>query len=299
MDYVQQNKGTLSTILFFILFIVLIYIAYKFLYPARASNEVTLLSGEADAKKPVATSGQVPTIYTGGDFTLGFWIYIDDFNYLASRSKFLFALSPEHITNTTKSPLVGLLTPLNNGLMVRAHTAKSSTAPTAASTPTATAAPDITVEANLQAVLSQQSSMNMFQDSLSEPCDVKEVPLQRWVYITIVSSGRVMDVYLDGKLTRSCVLDNVVHIPRSPLKLRLGENGGFGGRYSKVQMWGTQLTPDVIYGLYMMGPTTQNYDLLKNLGNLFKLDVTFAAPGTSQLVQATSPQYSTALISRY
>lgn len=306
------NGGIISTVLFLVIFIGLIYAAYKFLYPARAANHVVLLSGEADARKPVSLSGSVPTIHTGGDFTLSFWIYIDDFNYLASRSKLLFALSPENITTTTRSPLVGMLTPLTNGLMVRAHTTKSSTAPQPATSATAAAAPDITVEGNLQAVLGQHSSMTMFQDSIGEPCDVKEIPLQRWVCITIVSSGRVMDVYIDGKLTRSCILDNVVNVPRSPLKLRLGENGGFGGRYSSVQMWGSQLTPDVIYGLYMMGPSTQKYDPLKSLENLFNLNVTFMNSGssastststsTSQLLQQSQqqpPNQVMALISRF
>jgi hypothetical protein len=151
------------------------------------------------------------------------------------------------------------------------------------------AAPDVTVEANLQAVLSQQSSMTMFQDALGEPCDVKEVPLQRWVCITIVSSGRVLDVYLDGKLTRSCVLDNVVHVPRSPLKLRLGENGGFGGRYSSVQMWGSQLTPDAIYGLYMQGPTSQQHNIFTGLANLFDLNVTFTGSAPGQPVNTVAP----------
>jgi hypothetical protein len=290
--YVQQNKGMLSTVLFLALFIGLIYVVYTYLYPTRQAGHVTFLHGEADARKPVPIKGKVPAIYTGGDFTLSFWVYIDDYNYLASRSKFLFALSPEHITTTTKSPLVGLLTPLTNGLMVRAHTAKSGAAPApATSAPQATgvAAPDVTVEANLQAVLSQQSSMTMFQDALGEPCDVKEVPLQRWVCITIVSSGRVLDVYLDGKLTRSCVLDNVVHVPRSPLKLRLGENGGFGGRYSSVQMWGSQLTPDAIYGLYMQGPTSQQHNIFTGLANLFDLNVTFTGSAPGQPANTVAP----------
>jgi len=107
------------------------------------------------------------------------------------------------------------------------------------------------------------------------------VPLQRWVCITIVSSGRVMDIYMDGKLARSCVLDSVVSVPRGNLKLRLGEYGGFGGRYSSVQMWSQQLTPDVIYGIYMMGPTQTQHNIFTDVSKWLGINVSFtgSAPG--------------------
>jgi hypothetical protein len=167
--------------------------------------------------------------------------------------------------------------------MVRASTVKGG-APVPGATGqimTTSAGPDITVETNLQQLLTQQTSMAMFQSTVDAPCDVKEVPLQRWVNITIVSSGRVLDVYMDGKLSRSCVLDNVLNVPRGQLKLRLGESGGFGGRYSSVQMWSQQLTPDVIYGLYQMGPTQAQHDLFTSVAKYLNLNVSFtgSAPG--------------------
>jgi hypothetical protein len=87
---------------------------------------------------------------------------------------------------------------------------------------------------------------------------------------------------MDGKLSRSCVLDNVLEVPRSPLRLRLGESGGFGGRYSSVQMWSQQLTPDVIYGIYQMGPTQTQHDLFTEVGKYLNLNVSFRGPASGQ-----------------
>jgi hypothetical protein len=230
----------------------------------------------------------VPAIYTGGDFTLSFWIYIDDWNYKVSSSKFLFAISPENVTSTSVSPLVGVLTPLQNGLMVRASSVNSKSIPApGAAAATGSAAPDINTEANLQNLLNRQTSMSMFQSTVEAPCDVKEVPLQRWVNITIVSSGRVLDIYMDGKLSRSCVLDNVLHVPRGPLKLRLGENGGFGGRYSSVQMWNQQVTPDVIYGIYQMGPTQTQHDIFTQVARFLNINVSFTGSAPGQPIPST------------
>jgi len=283
-QFVQSNSSILSTVAFLAVLIMILYVVYTYLYPADDPSYSQFLKQEADARKPVRLmKSKVPAIYTGGDFTLSFWIYIDDWNYKVSSSKFLFAISPEHVTTTSVSPLVGILTPLQNGLMVRASTAGKHTPPAPGSLAVASgsATPDITVETNLQQLLNQQTSMAMFQSTVDTPCDIKEVPLQRWVNITIVSSGRVLDVYMDGKLSRSCVLDNVLHVPRGPLKIRLGENGGFGGRYSSVQMWNQQVTPDVIYGIYQMGPTQTQHDIFSQIAKYLNLNVSFtgSAPG--------------------
>jgi hypothetical protein len=279
-DTLRANSGWIGTVALVVLLIAILYVVYTYLYPADDPTYTQFLKGEADARKPVHVKGNVPAIYTGGDFTLSFWIYIDDWNYRASLSKFLFSIGPP--TATAQNVLVGVLPPLQNGLMIRAATTPSGgssgvTAPAAGSA----APPDITQEAQLSALMTQQTSTAMFQSSLDTPCDIKEVPLQRWVNITIVSSGRVLDVYMDGRLSRSCVLDSTVFVPRGPLALRLGAYGGFGGRYSAVQMWSQQLTPDVIYGIYMMGPTQTKHNVITDITKYLNLNVSFtgSAPG--------------------
>jgi len=290
---VKSNSGILSTVAFLGVLIAILYVVYTYLYPADDPTYTQFLKGEADARKPVnMKKTKVPAIYTGGDFTLSFWVYIDDWNYKTSSSKFLFAISPELVTLTSSSPLVGVLTPLQNGLMVRAATVGSNATPQPGSAPAAgSPVPDITTETNLQNLLNQQTSMAMFQSTVDTPCDIKEVPLQRWVCITIVSSGRVLDVYMDGKLGRSCVLDNVLNVPRGPLQLRLGGRQSFGGRYSSVQMWNQQLTPDLIYGIYQMGPTQTKNSVFTDLAKYLNLNVTFTGPAPGSTVTTTAPSF--------
>jgi hypothetical protein len=281
-EYVRQNSGWFGTIAAIILIVVILYVVYTYLYPGADPTFTRFLAGEADARQPVVVQGNVPAIYTGGDFTLSFWIYVDDWNYKAADNKFLFAISPAILSPDSRSPLVGVLTPLKNNMRISASTVRTQHGAPA----DAVSAPDITREKNLQDLLTHRTSFEMFQSTVGPDigdgsCDVNEVPLQRWVCVTIVSSGRVLDVYMDGKLQRSCVLDNVVHVPRGNLKLRLGESGGFGGRYSSVQMWNQQLTPDVIYGIYQMGPTQARHDIITDVTKFLNLNVTFtgSAPG--------------------
>ena len=286
-EFVQQNKSILSQVLLLAIIIGILYVVYSYLYPAADPTFAKLLTGEADARFVVPVKGKVPSIYTGGDFTLSFWVYIDDWNYKSANYKFLFALSPDPVASQTVSPLVGLLAPLQNNLIISANTVHGKPVPGAPAS--ASAQPDINTESGLQAILGGQTSMSMFQNTIETPCDVKEVPLQRWVNITIVSSGRVLDTYVDGKLSRSCVLDNVIQVPRRQLKLRLGENGGFGGRYSSVQMWGTQLTPDVIYGIYQMGPTQASADVFTTVAKWLNINVSFTEGSSGQNNAACGP----------
>lgn len=293
MDAVSgMVRDNLTMVIIFVIALLVIYAVYSYLYAPDDSTYVQFLRGEADARGPIVLNNwKAPTIYTGGDFTLSFWIFIDDWNYRASAYKFLFALSPAALGGS--NPLVGLLTPLQNGLMVRASTVNTGSTPAPGSSSSGVSGPDVTVEANLQNLLNQQTSMNMFSSTLDTPCDIKEVALQRWTNVTIVSSGRILDVYMDGKLARSCVLDNVVNVPRGTLKLRLGENGGFGGRYSSVQMWNQQLTPDVVYGIYQMGPTQDTHSIFTDLAKMLGINVTYLSSTGANSSPSCSPHATT------
>jgi len=86
-------------------------------------------------------------------------------------------------------------------------------------------------------------------------CDVMEIDLQRWINVTISVNGRIVDVYMDGKLIRSCVLSDLPLASQDkPQTLNLGGPQGFSGYFGKVQFNGSALSPDKIYSLYQAGP---------------------------------------------
>ena len=47
---------------------------------------------------------------------------------------------------------------------------------------------------------------------INHTCTVDNIPLQRWVNIIVSLNGRTMDVYINGKLTRTCVLPGVAKV---------------------------------------------------------------------------------------
>lgn len=86
----------------------------------------------------------------------------------------------------------------------------------------------------------------------NEGCDVRNIPLQKWVNIVYVLNNRTVDIYIDGKLERSCVLKGVPILGRG--RVRFAEEGGFYGQISKMQYFSRSLKPYEVGQIYSEGP---------------------------------------------
>ena len=290
----------IGTIVFIVFALILLYVIYSYIYPADDPTYVQFLQNEADARSVVPVSKRPPTIFTGSDFTISMWLYIDDWNYKVASPKFLFCIQDQNL----KIPIAAVLTPYKNNLVIGVDTVGSGSSPA------------LTNYATLIDLLTNKISMSMFDKggiegfdggalgsapiqpsppfpvapgSSENSVEVKDIPLQRWTCLTIVSSGTVLDVYIDGKLTRSTIFGNQLKVPRGPLSFRMGEFGGFGGRYSSAQMWNQQLTPDVIYGIYMMGPTQSQHNILTDISKYLNLNVSFTGSAPGQPIPTAAP----------
>jgi hypothetical protein len=85
-------------------------------------------------------------------------------------------------------------------------------------------------------------------------CDLPEVELQRWVCFGIVLNGRTVDVYLDGKLARSCVLPSFYTVNATGVNMKILQYGGFDGFLSNLYVHSVALNPEQMYRIYMNGP---------------------------------------------
>lgn len=90
-------------------------------------------------------------------------------------------------------------------------------------------------------------------DSLTS-CDVENIPLQKWVHLVYVLNNRSVDIYINGKLERTCILQGIpVNMQND--KLTVNYNNGFYGKMGKLQYFTSTLTPEEIAKLYISGPT--------------------------------------------
>jgi hypothetical protein len=100
------------------------------------------------------------------------------------------------------------------------------------------------------------AAQSVSNNSHNPVCDISDIDMQRWINITCVVSGRVVDVYYDGKLNRSCVLPGPVmgSSGNTPQYANTSLNGGFNGYLNSLFFAGNALTPDRIYAIYQAGP---------------------------------------------
>jgi len=59
---------------------------------------------------------------------------------------------------------------------------------------------------------SQSSSQTTIPKAIIHKCAISNFPLQAWVNLIISLYGRTLDVYVDGKLVRTCVLPGVAMV---------------------------------------------------------------------------------------
>jgi hypothetical protein len=89
------------------------------------------------------------------------------------------------------------------------------------------------------------------------PCDAPGIDLQRWTHVTVVLSGKITDVYMNGKLARSCIGASYFKVDASPIKINLLRYAKyFNGKIANLNLYTVALNPAQIYDMYTKGPTT-------------------------------------------
>ena len=161
-----------------------------------------------------------------GDYSYSFWMYVSNYNYRYGSDKAVLVRKGTEKGNYF--PYVGLAGSTND--------------------------------------LEVKVSYKQGQTTTVHPCNVNDIPLQKWIHIVVTVVGRTVDIYLDGKLVKTCVLpglpdltDNdqaAIHInPLNPENNEMGVDGekGFAGHLSKMEYYGRGLNPREVYERYRSG----------------------------------------------
>jgi len=171
------------------------------------------------------------------NFCYSVWFYIDDWNYRYGEEKVIFGRMESGTTNPC--PLVSLGAIQNN---VNVAMQVYGGMPASGST----SAPSTTTVSSTASTTSVSSSGDIHN------CGVSNVPIQKWVNLIISAYGRSLDVYIDGKLVRTCVLPGVAKIDPNA-NVYVTPNGGFSGWTSNLQYWPTSCDPQKAWNIYKKG----------------------------------------------
>ncbi len=248
-----QPARAVSSILFVVLALLALYYLYRFLFGASGLEGVDVMKGikPANPDKPYITrADSIPAIYEGGEYSLNFWVYINDYSLNRGMNKHILTLGGSSFLT-----LAVFLGPYKNSLNVRVHTATTGGAvptATAASPMPGTGPEDLSVKnlPNIFGTLQTESGLL----STTRPCDISSIDMQKWVQVTVILNNKTCDVFMDGKLARSCVLPTFYNVDRTGLTLNVCDYNGFGGFVSNVSAYNYALNPEQVWRMYMNGP---------------------------------------------
>ncbi len=233
LNYLKSvNRIVLILVGLFLLLVIgmIVYWVYRAVRRSRVGDDENpiLVSGAIDAADPTnSKSWNLPISSSSSSpnmsFTLSFWIYIADWYYRVDEPKAILikgGSSGDAVTGRDSAPGIWLAPDVNN-LVVATR------------------------------VLGKQKL---------QVCNVANIPIQKWVHIAYVLDNRNVDVYVDCKLERSCVLTGVPQLNNQPLHLfpknqnDANQETGFLGKLSSLRYFSTALRPVDVARICNEGP---------------------------------------------
>lgn len=186
---------------------------------------------------------------TTSNFTYAIWFYIDDWNYRYGEPKLLFARSgktaPETPDNseedagTTSSPF---------------STSDSSTDVSSLGGPPEPCPAVLfgAIENSMAILLTCYDGTSASDVGVIHNCNVPNLPLQKWTQLLLSVYGRALDVYIDGKLVKTCMLPGVPKVTNT-LPVIITPAGGFSGWTAAFQYWNDSTNPQDAWNIYKKG----------------------------------------------
>jgi hypothetical protein len=109
-----------------------------------------------------------------------------------------------------------------------------------------------------------------------QTCSVSNVPIQKWVNLIVSVYGRSMDIYIDGKLVRTCLLPGVASVNNNA-NIFVTPLGGFEGWTAKFQYYPNSINPQEAWNIY-----SQGYANWLSMFNAYQLQISLVENGTTQ-----------------
>jgi hypothetical protein len=107
-------------------------------------------------------------------------------------------------------------------------------------------------------------------------CSVANVPIQKWVNLIVSVYGRSMDLYINGKLVRTCLLPGVASVNNAS-NIYVTPMGGFDGSTSQFQYFPDSMNPQQAWNIYTAG-----YSSWSSMFSTYQLQVSLIENGQPQ-----------------
>jgi hypothetical protein len=219
------------------------------------SNPIDIVAGDKGVTVPGTT---MDTDAGYSEYSYGFWLYVKDFNKNIQHPRLILRRMTNDSTGTC-NPSV-FMYPHTNTLGIRVSTGTEDQNP-----------------------IRKTADSGFFNET--KACDVPDIPLQKWVHIVVNVRSNSMDVFVNGRLFRSCTLaGTVAQISGLGLDiLNFDANNLPGAVVSGVFIRSRPMNIDEVAAIYSSGPGSSMGGLLESVFGLKEVRFMFndQAKGTS------------------
>ena len=174
-------------------------------------------------------------VTSSNNFMYSVWFYIDEYNTNLSEFKIISSIIGLYNSTQFISTLDLVLTPYNNNLIVGITTTSAS----------------ITSGTNLGTNYGAPYYSIYY---------VENIPLQKWNCLTISVTDRTLDIYLEGKLVNSFILESF-YMAATNQTLYLGNNteNFFKGYITRARYQAGGISPQEAYNIYKEGISSSSF----------------------------------------
>jgi len=244
------------SIVIIIVVIVLVFMLLKYLLtdPNTLQN---IQSGQTASTISATSLASNGSNASASNFAYSIWFYINNWNYRYGEPKVIFGrMGSQSTTGTGSVDGVNGIDPCPAVVLGA-------------------------VENNLSVSLGcypgiDQEPTTPGGNTVVHTCNVSNVPIQKWVNLTVSVYGRSMDIYIDGKLVRTCLLPGVASV-NSNSNVYVTPSGGFDGWTAKFQYYPNSLNPQQAWNIY-----TQGYSNWLSMFNSYQIQLSLVENGTTQ-----------------
>jgi len=243
-------------IIVIVIILILMILRYMLYNPYNLQGLQNGQTASVISASSLATNGSsVPA----SNFAYSIWYYVNDWNYRYGEPKVIFGrMGSSSATNGTSS--VSGISGLDPCPAVVLGAVEN----------------NIAVSLGCYPGINQEPTTTGGSTVVST-CLVSNVPIQKWVNLIVSVYNRTMDIYIDGKLVKTCMLPGVAAVNNNS-DVYVTPSGGFDGWTSKFQYYPNPLNPQQAWNIYSSGYSSSWF----NMSQTYQIQVSLIENGTTQ-----------------
>jgi hypothetical protein len=253
----QGQPGSMNILgiifLVFIIVLIVMFLQYYFTDPYTLQK---VKGGKTSSTISASTLATNSDNVASTNFAYSVWFYVNDWNYRYGEPKVIFGrMGSKSGTGNGSIPGVSGLDPCPAVVL---------------------GAVENNISVSLGCYPGVDEKPTSGGNTVVHTCTIANVPIQKWVNLVLSVYGRTMDLYIDGKLVRTCLLPGVASVNNNA-DIYVTPSGGFDGWTSRLQYFPNSLNPQEVWNIY-----TKGYSDASSMFSAYQVQVALVKDGATQ-----------------